>query len=113
MPTTGPHSLDPSKSTPSQNADVYEIRIRGILDDHWQPWFEGMILKADAQYDGGQGCTVITGPLADQPALHGVLERIRDLNLTLISVRRLSEEPTATGDTAEALLREENGSETP
>ncbi len=113
MPTTDPHSSDSCKPRSSQNADVYEIRIRGILDEHWQQWFEGMTLRADAQYDGGQGCTIITGPLADQPALHGVLERIRDLNLILISVRRLSEEPTATGGTAEALLREENGSETP
>ncbi len=86
-------SPDSGKSLPGNTSNVYEIQVRGILDDHWQQWFEGMTLRADASYDGGQGCTVIIGPLADQPALHGVLERIRDLNLALISIRRLPDGP--------------------
>ena len=61
----------------------YEIRVEGLLDSHWAAWFEGLGLSND----GTQ--TVISGPLADQPALHGLLAKIRDLGLCLISVRRL------------------------
>ncbi len=99
MATTEHDSLDSSKSISALNSELYEIRIKGILDDHWQPWFEGMTLKADANYDEGQGCTLIIGSLADQPALHGILERIRDLNLTLISVRRLPDDPAGPDET--------------
>ncbi len=113
MPTTDPDSPDSCKSITSRSTDVYEIRIKGILDDHWRPWFAGMTIKADTYYDGGQGCTFIIGPLADQPALHGVLERIRDLNLTLISVRRLSEGPEATGEIAAVPPCEADGNDTP
>lgn len=61
----------------------YEIRVDGVLDDQWADWFGGLQLEAT----GGQ--TIVTGGLPDQPALHGVLCRIRDLGLCLISVRRL------------------------
>ena len=61
----------------------YEIRIDGVLDSHWVAWFEGLHLSND----GTQ--TVMSVPLADQPALHGLLAKIRDLGLCLISVRRL------------------------
>ncbi len=60
----------------------YEIRIDGVLDSHWTAWFEGLQVNSD----GTQ--TVISGLLADQPALHGLLAKIRDLGLCLISVRR-------------------------
>jgi len=61
----------------------YEIRIDGVLDDRWADWFGGLRVTND----GAQ--TVISGPLPDQPALHGLLAKIRDLGLSLISVRRL------------------------
>jgi len=61
----------------------YEIRVEGLLDSHWEAWFSGLQFKSD----GAQ--TVISGPLPDQPALHGLLARIRDLGLCLIAVRRL------------------------
>lgn len=61
----------------------YEIRVEGLLDSHWIAWFEDLHLSND----GTQ--TVISGPLADQSALHGLLAKIRDLGLCLISVRRL------------------------
>ncbi len=60
----------------------YEIRVDGVLDDRWADWFDGPQVTSD----GTQ--TVIAGLLADQPALHGVLAKIRDLGLCLISVRR-------------------------
>jgi hypothetical protein len=61
-----------------------EIRIQGHLDDRWTDWFEGLtITHAD------NGDTLLTGPVVDQTALHGLLRKVRDLGLPLISVNRL------------------------
>jgi hypothetical protein len=61
----------------------YEIRVEGVLDSQWADWLGGLqVTRHNTQ-------TVISGPLPDQPALHGVLAKIRDLGLCLISVRRL------------------------
>ena len=81
--------MDSNQSISWNNGSMYEIKIRGVLDDHWQRWFEGMTLKFDETDEVEQSCTLIIGPIADQPALHGLLEKIRDLNLTLISIKRL------------------------
>ena len=70
----------------------YEIRIEGVLDSHWAAWFEGLQVNSD----GTQ--TVISGLLADQPALHGLLAKIRDLGLCLISARR--QDPDEAGNEA-------------
>ncbi len=64
--------------------EYYEIKIRGHLDQHWSDWFES--LKLTYSLEGNE--TLLSGPLPDQGALHGLLERIRDLNMTLISVTR-------------------------
>ncbi len=64
---------------------IYEIRVRNHLDNCWRVWFEGMVI-ADLE----NGDSLIRGPIADQSALHGILARIRDLNLTLIYVRKVS-----------------------
>ena len=61
----------------------YEIRVEGVLDRRWAAWFGGLHVETD----GTQ--TVISGLLTDQAALHGLLAKIRDLGLCLISVRRL------------------------
>lgn len=67
----------------------YAIRVRGALDPAWSSWFEGMDVHSDRP-----GESVITGPVADQAALHGLLEKIRDLGLPIISVQeRHQEEP--------------------
>lgn len=59
----------------------YEIEIEGHLDDRWQEWFEGFTLMHTAD-----GRTILTGPIRDQAALHGMLKKINNLGLTLISV---------------------------
>jgi len=74
------------------NGGTYEIKIKGSLDEYWNQWFEGMKLKRVVNGETGQICTLITGPISDQPALHGLLAKIRDLNLTLISVYRINSE---------------------
>jgi hypothetical protein len=61
--------------------EYYEIKIKGHLDPCWSDWFAGLQLT---HMEGKE--TLLSGPLPDQAALHGLLERIRDLNLTLISV---------------------------
>jgi hypothetical protein len=63
--------------------EYYEIKIMGHLDTSWSDWFADLKLT---HLDGDE--TLLSGSLPDQPALHGLLERIRDLNLTLISVTR-------------------------
>lgn len=62
---------------------VYEIQVKGYLDQHWSVWFEGLAISYDSA-----GNTVLRGPLADEAALHGALMRIRDLALPLVAVRR-------------------------
>jgi hypothetical protein len=62
----------------------YEIRVEGLLDQRWSDWFGGMQITTQKG-----GVTVISGPVADQAALHGLLAKVRDLNLPLISLCRI------------------------
>jgi len=62
----------------------YQIRIRGTLDEGWSDWFESLAIVAQAD-----NVTLLTGTLADQIALHGLLSRLRDLGLPLLSVLRV------------------------
>ena len=64
--------------------DRYEIRVAGYLETRWSEWFDGMAI---AHLEGGE--TLLTGPVTDQSALHGLLNKIRDVNLKLISVQKL------------------------
>jgi hypothetical protein len=61
----------------------YEIRVKGLLDAHWSEWFEGLLVEAEGQD------TVISGPIPDQAALHGVLAKVRDLGVPLLSVSQV------------------------
>ena len=61
----------------------YEIRVPGVLDSRWAAWFNGLQISGQGEE------TVICGLVADQPALHGLLTKVRDLGLCLISVQRL------------------------
>lgn len=62
-------------------AGQYEIRLEGHLDNRWVAWFDGLSLTHETD-----GTTVIRGPVVDQAALHGLLQKVRDLGLPLVSV---------------------------
>ena len=64
-------------------SEWYEIRVEGALPNGWSEWFEGLDIRHDPS-----GESILSGPLPDQAALHGVLAKIRNLNLTLLSVHR-------------------------
>ena len=68
-------------SSPSTDPSRYEIRISGHLDARWVAWFDGMTLTAEES-----GTTLVRGVLADQAALHGVLQRLRDAGLPIVSI---------------------------
>ena len=71
-----------TKSRKYHDATDYRIKVKGILDSEWTLWFEQMAIATEG------GDTILSGPVADQAALHGLLIRIRDLNLTLLSVEQ-------------------------
>ena len=85
------------RSGGDSDAGRYEIRFTGHLDDRWAAWFDGMTFERR-----DDGTTVITGDVVDQSALHGLLHKVRDIGLPLISVVRVSadEPPAAPADTA-------------
>ena len=70
------------KSTPT----IYEIKLQGHLDTKWAEWFYDMAIIHESD-----GTTTLRGPLADQVVLHSILERIRDMNLTLINVSKVND----------------------
>ena len=79
-------SIQPDPTQPS----IYELRLAGRLSRRREAWFDGMSIRFD---DSGQ--TVIAGPVVDQAALHGLLRKVRDLGLPLLSVRRLDPDESA------------------
>ncbi len=72
--STGPH----------HSPERYEIRLRGHLDSRWEAWFDGLSLSNESD-----GTTIIGGPVVDQAALHGLLQKVRDLGLPLVSVTQV------------------------
>ena len=79
-----------------QDPGRYEIRVKGHLDNRWAAWFDGMTLTHSSD-----GTTIIDGPVADQAALHGLLQKTRDLGLPLISVNHVATDhrPAPAADT--------------
>jgi len=71
-------------ASPQHSPGRYEIRLRGHLDPRWAAWFDGLSLT-----NSSDGTTVIGGPVADQAALHGLLQKVRDLGLPLVSVTQV------------------------
>ncbi len=68
----------------------YGIRVQGAVDAHWSDWFSGLALAEDCDA-AGRPCSTLSGTVADQAALRGILNKLWDLNLTLVSVTRLEE----------------------
>ncbi|MCL4560874.1 MAG: hypothetical protein M1281_09700 [Chloroflexi bacterium] len=66
----------------------YQLRVEGHLDPDWSEWFEGLVISQE-----GDGITVIAGRVRDQAVLFGLLTKVRDLGLTLVSVNRLPISP--------------------
>jgi hypothetical protein len=71
---------------------IYEIRVAGHLSPQWADWFEGLTITLE-----DNGDTVLTGQVIDQAALHGLLKRVRDLGLSLVSVRPVEPGPLKVG----------------
>ena len=68
----------------NEKARIYQIRIEGQFGEQWTDWFDGLSIT---QEEGGT--TLLTGPIVDQSALHGVLKKVRDLGMPLVSVNRI------------------------
>jgi hypothetical protein len=82
---TNGHEAD--KNHPFDKPEVYQVRVKGGLDREWSDWFDGFTVTPQAN-----GETLLTGVVADQAALHGLLNKIRDLGLPLLSVKRAENE---------------------
>jgi hypothetical protein len=76
---------------------VYQIRIKGHLGSQWTDWFEGLTITLE-----DNGDTLLTGPVVDQAALHGLLRKVRDLGLPLVSVSPVEPGPSITLGTGQA-----------
>lgn len=77
------------------NPGWYEIRLQGHLDSHWATWFEGLTLSNESD-----GTTLLCGLVADQASLHGLLHKIRDVGVPLVSVLQIDrDQPDRTGAT--------------
>jgi hypothetical protein len=70
---------------------LYEIRLKGHLGSQWTDWFEGLTITLEEDGD-----TLLTGPVIDQAALHGLLKKVRDLGMPLVSVSPLENGPSTT-----------------
>ena len=71
-------------ATPPNPAPLYQIRLKGRLGQEWTDWFGGMAVALTEDGD-----TLLTGPVADQAALHGLLRKVRDIGIPLVSVNEL------------------------
>lgn len=78
----------------ARDGEIYEIRVKGVLDSRWSEWFGGMAVSSD----DASGHTTLSGPVADQAALHGLLVKVRDLGLPLLLVRRRWDQGAPGGD---------------
>jgi hypothetical protein len=87
------HAPSEDRSEPG----LYEIRIKGHLDDRWSDWFGGLTITLE-----DNGDTLLTGPVVDQAALHGLLRIVRDLGMPLVSVSPLEQGPSSTLGTGQA-----------
>jgi hypothetical protein len=72
---------------------IYQIRIKGHLGQRWMDWFDGLTITLEED-----GTTLLNGPVIDQSALHGILKRVRDLGMPLLSVNSVGADPEDMSD---------------
>jgi hypothetical protein len=83
---------------PNSNAQYYEIRLKGHLEARWVKWFDGLDITLEEN-----GTTLLSGPVVDQAALHGLLKKVRDSGLSLVSVCPVEPSPSTTLPPSETL----------
>jgi hypothetical protein len=86
-----------NKHNPTHDADqpmAYQIRIKGHLSPRWNEWFAGLTITLEED-----GYTLLNGPVVDQSALHGILKKIRDLGMPLLSLNHVDSNKRARADT--------------
>jgi hypothetical protein len=76
---------------------LYQIRLKGHLNIRWADWFEGLTIMLE-----DNGDTLLTGPVIDQAELHGLLKKVRDLGMPLVSVNPVESEPQTTRETGQS-----------
>ncbi len=84
--TSKENRSEPDKDQPG----LYQIRIKGHLGQQWTEWFEGLTITWEENGD-----TLLTGPVLDQAALHGILKKVRDLGMPLLSVNSIESGPAS------------------
>ena len=85
---------DEQKSNPdSDQRTVYQFRIKGHLGQQWMNWFKGLTITLEED-----GNTLLSGPVVDQSAMHGILKKIRDLGMPLLSVNAIGHNPKDVSD---------------
>jgi len=82
--------LNTREQNTQSNQQIYQIRLEGHLDDGWTEWFEGSCVK-----ENENDTTLLTCTVMDQPALFGLLRKVRDLGVPLLSVTRVKPDPNA------------------
>jgi len=87
----------PDPTTHPNQPMVYQIRLRGHLGSQWTDWFGGLAITLEEDGD-----TLLTGPVADQAALHGLLKKVRDLGIPLVSVSPVEPDPPTTPGSGQA-----------
>jgi len=90
-------SKTPNSKIEKSQHPVYEIRIKGHLGSQWTDWFEGLTITLEEDGD-----TLLTGPVIDQAALYGLIKKVRDLGLPLVSVNPVEPGPSTTFGTSQA-----------
>ena len=89
-----------SDEQPKNTSEIYEIKLQGHLDTKWSEWFYDMAITHDSDV------TTLCGPLPDQIVLHSVLDRIRDMNLPLLSVKQIVSDGQTTDEKGKGVNHE-------
>ena len=98
-------SNHPVPKTDSMNSLVYEIKVEGHLGQQWADWFGGVTITLEPN-----GNTLLTGPVIDQAALYGLLKKVRDLGMPLVSVNRVQPRQADMPDVKQSKIAEEQKS---